>query len=157
MHHIRRFLYALPILFAFAAPAAAQDAQARLWDAAVAGDTAAIRKAVNDGARVDSLDLRANPNGRYALNWAVWNNRVPAVKLLIELKAPLEKENLTGFTALHHAAESGSLEAARVLVEAGADPDHTNGSGMKPSEVARDRGNDSVAALIEAAPRKKPK
>ena len=56
------------------APLLAQDAQSRLWDAAIAGDTLAIRQAVADGAKVDSLDVRRNPNGRLALNWAAWAN-----------------------------------------------------------------------------------
>lgn len=73
------------------APAAAQDSQARLWDAAIAGDTAAIRQAVAAGARVDSLDTRTNRNGRHALNWAAWHNRVAALKLLLELKAPIDR------------------------------------------------------------------
>ena len=48
----------------------AQSPQDRLWDAAVAGDTAAIRSAVAAGAKIDSLDRRVSVNGRYALNWA---------------------------------------------------------------------------------------
>ena len=51
----------------------AQSPQDRLWDAAVAGDTAAIRSAVAAGAKIDSLDRRVSVNGRYALNWAVWH------------------------------------------------------------------------------------
>lgn len=146
----------LPILLAAAglfagAPLIAQDAQSRLWDAAIAGDTLAIRQAVADGAKIDSLDTRRNPNGRLALNWAAWHNRVPAIQLLIALGAPLEAENRTGFSALHHAAEAGSLEAARALLAAGADPGHRNRSGLLPVETATERGNDSVAALLEEA------
>jgi ankyrin repeat protein len=148
-----------PLLFASLAaavlladsPLAAQDAQSRLWDAAIAGDTLAIRQAVVDGARIDSLDARRNPNGRLALNWAAWHNRVPAIGMLITLGAPLEAENRTGFTALHHAAEAGSLEAARVLLEAGADPSHPNKAGYTPARTARELGNENVAELLEAA------
>lgn len=137
-------------------PLLAQDAQSRLWDAAIAGDTLAIRQAVADGAKIDSLDARRNPNGRLALNWAAWHNRVPAVQLLIALGAPLEAENRTGFSALHHAAEAGSLDAARVLLAAGADPEHRNRAGFLPVETARERGNESVAALLEEAAAAKP-
>ena len=113
----------LPFLIAtggllLGAPLLAQDAQSRLWDAAIAGDTPPIRQAVADGAKIDSLDTRRNPNGRLALNWAAWHDRVPAIQLLIALGAPLEAENRTGFSALHHAAEAGSLEAARALLAA---------------------------------------
>ncbi|MEO8480492.1 MAG: ankyrin repeat domain-containing protein, partial [Gemmatimonadota bacterium] len=57
----------------------AQTPQARLWDAAIAGDTAAIA-------------------------------------VLLELGAPIDAVNYTGFTALHHAAENGSLQATKVLL-----------------------------------------
>ena len=137
--------------FLVGAPLFAQDAQSRLWDAAIAGDTLAIRQAVVDGAKVDSLDARRNPNGRLALNWAAWHDHVPAIRTLIALGAPLEAENRTGFSALHHAAEAGSLEAARALLAAGADPAHRNRAGILPVETARERGNDQVAALIEEA------
>jgi ankyrin repeat protein len=154
----RSVLLVISLFGIFAArPLAAQDAQSRLWDAAIAGDTAAIRKAINEGARVDSLDTRSNPNGRLALNWAALNNKVDAIKLLLALKAPIEGENRTGFTALHHAAESGSLDAARALLAAGADPDHGNKMGYKPADTATERGHLEIAKVIDAAPRKQKK
>ena len=153
---LARLASALFVLsFIAVADASAQDAQSRLWDAAIAGDTTAIRKAVSDGAKIDSLDTRRSQNGRYALNWATWNNHVAAVKLLIELDAPLEAENLTGFTALHHAAENGSADAAQILLAAGANPDHTNKMGYTPQEIAAERGHDAIAKMLQAAPRKK--
>src|SRR5688500_9371310 len=82
------------------APLYGQDAQARLWDAAISGDTLAIRQAVAEGAVVDSLDTRRNPNGRRALNWAAWHGKVDAIRVLLELGAPIEGENRTGFSAL---------------------------------------------------------
>lgn len=127
----------------------AQDAQSRLWDSAIAGDTLGIRQALAEGAKIDSLDVRRNPNGRLALNWAAWHNHVPAIEMLLAMGAPIEAENRTGFSALHHAAEAGSLEAARALLAAGADPMHANKAGRTPAVTAREQGNDEVAALIE--------
>lgn len=150
MQKTRSILFAAGALLS-GAPLLAQDAQSRLWDAAMAGDTLAIRQAVADGAKVDSLDARRNPNGRLALNWAAWYDRVPAIRTLLALGAPLEAENRTGFSALHHAAEAGSLEAARALLAAGADPGHRNRAGFLPVETARERGNEAVAALLEEA------
>lgn len=132
-------------------PLAAQDAQGRLWDAAIAGDTLEIRQALADGAKLDSLDTRRNPNGRMALNWAAWYNRVPAIQMLIAAGAPIEAVNRTGFSALSHAAESGSADAARALLAAGADPAHPNNAGYTPTEIARENGNDDIAAMLEAA------
>lgn len=128
----------------------AQDAQNRLWDAAITGDTLAIHQALADGADVDALDTRSNRNGRRALNWAAWNDRVPAIEVLLAAGATIEAENNTGFTPLHHAAEAGSLAAARALLSAGADPGHRNKAGRLPIDTARERGNAEVAALLEA-------
>ena len=156
MRRLRSILFLLGMfVFAAAHSASAQTTtQAKLWDAAIAGDTAAIRQAVKDGARVDSLDTRTNRNGRYALNWATWYGRVDAVKLLLELKAPIDAQNVTGFTALHHAAESGSVEAAKVLLAAGASTDKTTQSGLTAFDIAQERGNEAVAGLIAAARKK---
>lgn len=134
-------------------PLFAQDAQSRLWDSAIAGDTLGIRQALADGAKIDSLDARRNPNGRLALNWAAWYNRVDAVEMLLAMGAPIEAENRTGFSPLHHAAEAGSLESARALLAAGADPLHANKAGLTPAVTAREQGHDEVAALIEESAR----
>ena len=128
-------------------PATAQE---RLWDAAIAGDTVAIGQALTDGAKVDSLDVRRSQNGRKALNWAAWHNHAPAVRFLVAHGAPVNGVNRTGFTALHHAAENGSAEAAAALLEVGADPAWPNGAGQSPAEVARERGHPAIAERIEA-------
>ena len=135
------------------APLAAQTPQERLWDAAIAGDTAAIRAAAREGAKLDALDTRRARNGRFALNWAALNDRVPALRVLLDLGAPLEAENLTGFTALHHAAEAGSLDAARFLLSVGADPVHGNAAGRLPRETAEAQGFSEIVTLLAAAER----
>lgn len=132
----------------------AQDIQAQLWDASISGDTVAIAQALDGGAKIDSLDTRRNPNGRRALNWAAFNNRVPAVKLLIARGASLDLTNITGFTPAHHAAESGSLEALTVLIEAGADISIPNGRGLQPLDTARANGHTTVIQLLESAAKK---
>lgn len=134
-----------------AAPLRAQDAQSALWDASIAGDTTAIVKALDGGAKVDSLDTRRSPNGRFALNWAAYNNHAAAVRILLDRGAPIEGKNLTGFTALHHAAEAGSLEAAEVLIARGAKLDTTNRNGATPRETAAERGNSGVVAALDKA------
>ena len=152
-----RWSFPLVAVLALAAPTLlrAQDAQSRLWDAAVAGDTLAIRQAVADGAVVDSLDTRRSRNGSRALNWAALNDRVDAIALLLELGATIEAVNITGFSALHHAAEAGSVEAARALLAAGADPAHANHAGMRPADTARELGHADLAAILEAAARER--
>jgi ankyrin repeat protein len=104
---------------------------------------------------VDSLDVRTNPNGRRALNWAAWNNRVSVIRILVARGATVNSTNLTGFTPLHHAAESGSLEAAVALLAAGADPGRLTGDGETPSDVARRRGFPTIADSLDAAARRR--
>ena len=145
----RRILPALALLLV-APSLQAQDAQARLWDAAMAGDTTAIAQALADGAKVDELDTRRSVNGRFALNWAAWYNHPAAIRLLVARGADLEAENRTGFSALHHAAEAGSLDAARTLLALGADPTHANGMGVTPVETARERNNEAIAAVLDS-------
>jgi ankyrin repeat protein len=134
--------------------AIAQDVQAQLWDASITGDTAAISAALAAGADIDSLDVRRNPNGRRALNWAAFNNRGPAVSLLIAKGASLNAVNRTGFTPIHHAAEAGATEALRILLASGADVTIPNGKGMLPIDTAREQGNDDAVQVLEAAQKK---
>lgn len=146
------FMLAAPISVAAQSPGLSP--QDRFWNAAIAGDTVALAKALTDGANVDSLDTRTARNGRRALNWAALNNRADAIRWLLAHGATIEATNLTGFTALHHAAEAGAVDATRVLLEAGADPKHTNYDGVTPLARARADGNLDVAELLEAAERK---
>lgn len=146
-------LSALIALLAFAAPASGQDAQSRLWNSAISGDTIALVQALEAGARMDSLDLRTNPNGRRALNWAAWNNRAPVIRILAARGAAVNSTNLTGFTPLHHAAEAGSVEAARALLAAGADPLRVTADGETPADVAQRKGFTWLADTLQTAAR----
>ena len=135
----------------------AQTPQEQLWAAAIAGDTAAIKQAISQGANVHALDTGRSMNGRRALNYAALQNHVPAIRVLIAAGASVDSANLTGFTPLHHAAEAGSLEAAQALLEAGAKTDVLNKGGLMPATVARARGFEKVAVLLETAqPAKQP-
>ena len=140
------------VLTAVAGPAAAQTAQERLWDGAMQGDTLAMAGALKDGAVIDSLDIRRNPNGRRALNWAAWYDKPDAIRFLVAHGAQLNLANKTGFTPLHHAAENGSLAAARALVAAGASPAVDTQRGQDPLEVAWTREQVAVAALLDSLP-----
>jgi uncharacterized protein len=126
----------------------AQDAQGNLWNAARAGDTVAMTKAIAEGARVDSLDTRRSPNGRRALNWAAIGNQPSAIRFLVAHGATIDAANLTGFTPLHHAAEAGSVDAAKVLLELGAKKTLLNANGEVAQDVATRAGHLDVATAI---------
>ena len=149
----RTILTVLALVLAPFAAAGAQDAQAQLWDAAIAGDTVAIVKALDAGAQVDSVDFRTNRNGRRALNWAAWNNRPAAIRVLLARGATIDATNRTGFTALHHAAEAGSLDALKALLAAGARTDTPNAAGSLAVDTANEQGHPDAAALIAEAER----
>jgi ankyrin repeat protein len=143
-------------LLAGSSPAvvSAQDYQAQLWDASISGDTVAIAKALDAGAKIDELDTRTNLNGRRALNWAAYNNRGPAVRLLIARGASLNLTNISGFTPVHHAAEAGSVDALNILIAAGADLTIPNGQGRLPIDTARNQNHVDVIRILEAAEKK---
>ncbi len=128
--------------------APAQTAQDSLWEAAKSGDVQVVARALEAGAVIDSLDTRTNPNGRRALNWAAWYDQVEVISYLLDRGAPIDLVNNTGFSALHHAAEAGSLGAAGALIAAGADVNLPNRAGATPLDTAIERENFEVAELL---------
>ena len=154
--HAGRILLAT-ILFGLRAQRAAAQAtspQEQLWDASKLGDTVAIATALKQGAAVDSLDTRRNPNGRRALNWAAWYDQPAAILLLVSRGAGVDSVNLTGNTPLHHAAENGSVAAARALLALGADWRIPNADGLRPIDVARAKGQLEIIAILDSLPGK---
>jgi CubicO group peptidase (beta-lactamase class C family) len=131
------------------ATSGAQDAQAELWDAAANGDQPEILAALQHGADPNKLDTRSSRNGRYALNWAAFNDHPKLIPVLLSHGARIDAQNLTGFTALHHAAESGSVESARALLAAGADTSLRTQAGETAADVARRKGHAAIVQLIE--------
>ena len=134
--------------------ALAQDYQAQLWDASISGDTVAMAKALDAGAKIDLLDTRTNQNGRRALNWAAFNNRGPAVRLLLARGASLNLTNISGFTPVHHAAEAGAVDALNILIAAGADLTIPNAQGRLPIDTARALEHVDAIRILEAAGKK---
>lgn len=139
---------ALDSLLAGVETAVRPDRQTRLWVAAVNGDTVAIAEALAAGANIDSLDPQGN---RRPLNYAAFNNRGPALRLLITRGARLNLANRTGFTPVHHAAEAGAHDALAILLAAGADITVASAQGRRPLDTARARGDSAAIRLLEAA------
>jgi ankyrin repeat protein len=112
---------------------------AALPDAVMAGDLAAVRKLVEQGADVNGLDTRpevAGANGRRPLNWAAIRNDTKMIELLLELGADINGQNVSGFTPLHHAVEHETIEALKLLLARGADTTIENKRGLTPGEFA---------------------
>jgi CubicO group peptidase (beta-lactamase class C family) len=129
--------------------------QVRLWEAAMAGDTIEIINSLKEQADIELIDTRNSKSGRRALNWAAWFNRPETVRLLVKKGANIDAQNLTGFTALHHAAEAGSLKAAKVLLELGANTNITNQTGNNAKQTALSQNHLKIVDLIDSVSQNK--
>ena len=116
-------------------------------DAAMKGDLAAVKKAVQQGADVNV----AQGDGMTALHWAADRGDSAMTELL--LKAHANVNAITrdaGYTPLHLASRKASAAVVRALLQAGADAKAVSGSGATVLHLAAQGGSaDAVNALIE--------
>lgn len=89
------------------------------------GDVQAVKTLLMFGADVNAQ----TDEGLKALSIASWNlDQVPhqeIATILIEQGADVNAQDLDGFTPLFKAADSGLLDLAKLLLEHGADPNHS--------------------------------
>ena len=100
-----------------------------LHDAAIAGNSAEIRRLVDRGADVNRRDAAGNT----PLQYAAMSPDGEVVRYLIDHGATVMTANRLGATPLHYA----SAPAARVLVERGADVNAVDSHGWTPLHVNR--------------------
>ena len=106
-----------------------------LWRLCLSGKLAEVRAALARGQDVNIKD-EGNQTG---LMWAVDNKHNSVVRLLLEQPTTdLNRTDLNGETALHHAAVNGNVEAVQLLL---ADPRLTtanlqNKNGLTPAMCA---------------------
>ena len=88
-----------------------------------------------------------------AIAGAAMNGNLVALKLLIDRGADINNvgTNPTRFTALHHAAVGGHVDAAVMLLAAGARTDLKDFRGRTPADVAKGTGNIEIRQLIIGA------
>lgn len=87
---------------------------------------------LKNGAFVDSLDSKA----RTPLMLAAASNLLDAITLLLDAGADMGlRDNIGGNTALHYAYAAGSMAAASLLEERGADINVLNCAGKSPIDV----------------------
>ncbi len=116
-------------------------------DAAMRGDTAAIRTLISQKADVNL----AQSDGATAIQWAAYRNDTAMADLLIAAKADVKIPNRDGATPLRLASVNGSAEMIDRLIKAGANPNETGLNGETPLMYASRNGNPAaVKALIAA-------
>ena len=125
--------------------------QRLLWDSAAAGDIDGVKTAIDQGADINALDIRSNPNGRYALSYAVGQDNGEIIDVLIASGADVNLPNNTGFAPLHHAAEFGSHIAAERLIRAGAELVPETRLKVSPLKIAEFHRHPAVSTLIKKA------
>mgnify|MGYP003932436073 CR=1 FL=1 len=114
-------------------PAARGADDGALFEAAVRGDLAALRRAIEAGADVDQ---REPSGGSTPLIAAALFGRSGAAKALIDAGADVDARNNDGSTALITAALVARTEIVRALLDAGADRGIRNNNGATALEVA---------------------
>jgi ankyrin repeat protein len=110
------------------------------WDRLVAGE----------GEGLPSPDARS-PDGFTPLHLAVFGRNPVAAKALIEAGADLDAISSATFaqvTPLGTAAAFGVDDLARLLLDAGADPNATGDHGSTPLHAAATNGNGPLAELL---------
>ncbi len=130
-------------------PQVVSQAQESLWDACKSGDVEKVKLAISEGANVNALDTRASRSGRNPLNWAAYYGHAAIVELLIANKADVNGQNLTGFTALHHAVENNKLEMVQLLLSLGAEINKENKRGKKPIDIAIHNNNNTIIKVLK--------
>ncbi len=117
-----------------------------LMVAAAEGLFAAIETLVRNGASVDA----AGHSRMTALHEASANGQTVVVNYLLSLGAKVDAETIDGVTPLMSAAAWGNIEAAKVLLKNGADCAKVDRYGATAADIAREKGEEAVAALIES-------
>jgi uncharacterized protein YndB with AHSA1/START domain len=131
-----------------AAETAAEGAELDVFDAAALGRVERLRELLDAEA---TLVHTLSDDGFTPLHLACFGGDAAAVRLLVERGAPLERLAEASFARvrpLGTAVFAGRLEAASVLLEAGADPNGTDSGESVPLQTAEANGNEALARLL---------
>jgi len=128
--------------------AGAEPTAAAAADAAMRGDTTALKTIVRGGANVNA----PQGDGMTALHWAAERGDAAAAALLLKAGADVRAVTRIGaHTPLHIAAKSGAAAVVRLLVDAKADVRVLTTTGAAPLHFAAASGSgDAVTILLDA-------
>ena len=124
-----------------------------IYEAATVGDADRIRELAS---RDPSLVNAVAGDGFFPIGLAAFFKRPEAVRALLELRADVHPASRNGgFTALHSAVAddegTATKDIARMLLDAGADPNARSASGGTPLHTAAFTGNIPVIQMLLTA------
>ena len=139
---------ALLPLFATTLIVVGAQADTRVADAAMTGDSEMVRSLLREAVDVNS----AQGDGMTALHWAALNDDAELAQLLLYAGANTgATTRLGGYTPLFLASKSGHARVVNVLLKAGADPKQAASGGVTSLMMAASSGDaESVTLLVEA-------
>jgi ankyrin repeat protein len=126
-----------------------KDGFSALHFACFFGQPEAARLLIESGAAVDAV--AANPSQVMPLHSAASARNLEAARLLLEHGAPgiVNARQQGGWVPIHAAAQNGDRPMVELLLRHRADPKLTNDDGKTPAMVAREKGHEELAALLE--------
>ncbi len=113
------------------------------------GQPEAARLLIESGAAVDAV--AANPTQVMPLHSAASSRNLEAARLLLEHGAPgiVNARQQGGWVPIHAAAQNGDRAMVELLLKHRADPKLANDDGKTPAVVAREKGHEEIASLLE--------
>lgn len=116
-----------------------------LLSAAREGDITKVQSLLDGKININS----AKADGSTALAWAVYNNHIQVVELLIKLGADINLANDYGVTPLLLACENSNSAMVKMLLSVGADPNLATETGETPLMTCSSAGSvEAVEALL---------
>lgn len=123
-----------------------RDVSELLLHAAEYGHTDIVELLLKKGADIEYKD----GDGDNALMLSTMNGNTETVGLLLDSGAGIEVRNNSGSTALIYAARQDHVETVSLLLERGANIDVMDDFGTSPLAVAKLKGNEGSAAVLNS-------
>lgn len=122
------------------------ELNARMWDAARAGDTTTVAAMLQQGANIGF----ASRYGETALHAATAAGSLQTAIYLVNAGANINATTSNGWTPLHHAARFGRADIANFLMNQGASLNVTTTENppKTPMQMALDKGDLRIARML---------
>jgi len=141
-----KHLFAIGMIGLFAATAGFAAGRSDVADAAMRGDSAAVRALITQGADVNARQ----GDGSTALHWAVYKGNIAMMEALIAAGADVKAATREGATPLYLASVNADAAALAALLKAGADANQPLRQGKTALMEASRSGNvEAIRVLLD--------